>query len=115
GVLEVRGDNERFIPIQQMQGGKARLTFADNPTHAGNFEVYYAKESVATLSFNYDRAESFTQADPDIFDGFEVSSSAAGVFDALEAGRTGTEIWKWFVILALLFAACELLIQKFVK
>ena len=37
------------------------------------------------------------------------------VFNTIQTDRTDTQIWKWFVILALLFLALELLIQKFVK
>ncbi len=115
GVLEVRGNEEKFIPLQQLQGGKARLTFADNPTSAGNFEVFQNSRPIAPISFNYDRSESFPQTELGALSGFEVAENAGAVFDELTSARTGTEIWKWFVILALLFAVCELLIQKFVK
>ncbi len=115
GVLEVRGQEEKFIPVQQLQGGKAKLNFADNPAQAGNFEVYKDGKSIAGISFNYDRSESFPQPDVSVLSGFETAESAGAVFDGLASARTGTDIWKWFVILALLFAVCEILIQKFVK
>jgi hypothetical protein len=37
------------------------------------------------------------------------------VFNTIQTDRTDTQIWKWFVVLTLLFLVLELLIQKFVK
>ncbi len=115
GVLEVRSDDDKFIPLQQLQGGAAKLTFTDNPKRAGNYEVFDRDRVLAPLSFNYDRQESYPAPDPSMLADFETAESVGAVFDQLESDRTGTDIWKWFVILALLFAAFEVLIQKFVK
>ena len=37
------------------------------------------------------------------------------LFDTLQTNRTDNAIWKWFVILTLLFLVTEVFIQKFLK
>jgi hypothetical protein len=46
---------------------------------------------------------------------FKVVDRIETVFDTLQTDRTDNEIWKWFVILTLLFLVTEIFIQKFVK
>ena len=68
------------------------------------------------MSFNYNRSESnLTNANPDAVSDYKEINSVASIFDTLQANRSDNQIWKWFVILALLFVAIEVLIQKFVK
>ena len=54
-------------------------------------------------------------ANTDALSGREIVGSVENVFDKMLAERTSNELWKWFVILALVFLTIELLIQKFVK
>ena len=54
-------------------------------------------------------------ANPDAANKFKEIDDIETVFNTIQTDRTDTQIWKWFVILALLFLALEVLIQKFVK
>lgn len=115
-VLEVRNDEQQFIPIQQILNNKVKLVFNDLPEEAGNFKIYNQKEAVENISFNYSRTESdLTEVDENVFSEYQIMPSVASVFDTLQTNRTDQQIWKWFVIFALLFLLCEMAIIKFLK
>ena len=108
--------SEDFIPVQQILNNKVKLTFNDYPKEAGNFSILNNNQTIGLLSFNYNRTESnLANANPDAASDFKEISSVDSIFDTLQANRSDNQIWKWFVILALLFIALEVLIQKFVK
>jgi hypothetical protein len=115
-IVNVKNASESFIPIQQILNNKVKLTFNDNPKEAGNFDILNKETPIGKLSFNYNRSESnLTNANPDAVSDYKEINSVASIFDTLQADRSDNQIWKWFVILALLFVAIEVLIQKFVK
>ena len=108
--------SEKFIPQQQILNNKVKLTFSESPTKAGNFNALKDNSILKNISFNYPRTESDLRLDnSNLVDSYENSNSIETVFDALQTKRTDHSIWKWFVILALLFVVLELLIQKLVK
>lgn len=115
-ILEVRNSNETFIPIQQIMNNKVKLTFSDLPEQAGNYRIFDKKEGLQNISFNYSRSESnLDNLDLNILSDYKTIDSVATVFDRLHTDRTDNQIWKWFVIFALLFALCEMAIIRFVK
>ncbi|WP_395045266.1 BatA domain-containing protein [Flavobacterium sp.] len=115
-IVNVKNTTESFIPIQQILNNKVKLTFNDNPKEAGNFGVFNTNNSIENISFNYNRSESnLNNANPDAIGDFKEISNVDSIFDTLQTNRTDNQIWKWFVILALLFITLEVLIQKFVK
>lgn len=115
-IVNVKDEKESFIPVQQILNNKVKLTFNDNPKEAGNFKVYSNNQSIENISFNYNRTESnLENANPDAVSDFKEIANVDSIFDTLQANRTDNQIWKWFVILALLFLALEVLIQKYVK
>jgi hypothetical protein len=108
--------SEKFIPQQQILNNKVKLTFSESPTQAGNFNALKDNSIIKNISFNYPRTESDLRLDnSNLLESYENGSSIEAVFDALQTNRTDNTIWKWFVILALLFVILELLIQKLVK
>ncbi len=109
-------DAERFIPVQQIMNNKVKLEFGDYPQTAGNYGVYKQEELLKNISFNYSRTEgNLHEANTELPDSFTQVDSVETVFDKLHADRTSNELWKWFVMLALLLLVTEMLIQKFVK
>lgn len=115
-ILTVKNATESFIPVQQLLNTKVKMTFGDNPTEAGNFGIFNGTNLTQNISFNYNRTESnLALANPDAASGFKEIEDIESVFNSIQIDRTDTQIWKWFVILSLLFLALELLIQKFVK
>lgn len=115
-IVELKNDIERFIPSQQLMASKVKMTFNENPKNAGNFGIFNGNNLIENLGFNYNRSESnLSQSNSNIADDFSLINDVDSVFNTIQTDRTDTQIWKWFVMLALLFLVIELLIQKFVK
>lgn len=115
-IVNIKGKSEAFIPVQQLLSGKVKLNFNGLPTVSGNYGVYKQTKLQKEISFNYARTESdLNNANPDALADCKTVSSIDQVMDDMLSGRTDNELWKWFVILALLFLVSEILIQKFVK
>jgi hypothetical protein len=115
-ILKVENEAETFIPIQQILSDKVKLTFNDFPEQAGNFGIYNQKERLQNISFNYNRTESdLAQTNENAVSDYKTIDSIETVFDTLQTGRTDNQIWKWFVIFALLFIVTEMAIIRFLK
>ena len=115
-ILEVKNNDEKFIPTQQILNNKVKLQFDDYPIFAGNFGIYKKDEVVRNISFNYNRSESnLEQSKSQLLSDYKVVKSIDSVFNSLLSDRSNDEIWKIFVILTLLFLFLEVLIQKLVK
>ncbi len=115
-ILEVKGTDDSFIPIQQILNNKVKLTFNDFPETAGNYSVFDKKEWVENISFNYKITESdFSQVNTNVVSDFKTADTISTIFNTLQTERTDSQIWKWFVIFALLFLALEIAIIKFMK
>ena len=115
-ILEVKGTEDSFIPVQQILNNKVKLTFNDFPETAGNYSIFDKKEWVENISFNYKRTESdLSQINTNVVSDFKTADTISTIFNTLQTERTDSQIWKWFVIFALLFLALEMAIIKFVK
>jgi len=115
-IVHVKNDKESFIPVQQILNSKVKLTFNDNPKEAGNFSIFNNNQNIENISFNFNRTESnLSNINADAISDYKEISHVDSIFDTLQANRADNQLWKWFVILALLFLAIEVLIQKFVK
>ena len=115
-VLTVSNASESFIPVQRIINDKVKLTFDNYPEEAGNYGIYNKKELVENISFNYDRTESnLGEIDENLFSDYKIIDSVSNVFDTLQTNRLDNQIWKWFVIFALLFLVTEMAIIRFLK
>ncbi|MBA4277470.1 BatA and WFA domain-containing protein [Flavobacterium sp.] len=115
-ILKVRNETETFIPVQQILNDKVKLTFNDYPEQAGNFGIYNQKNRLQNISFNYNRTESnLEQTNQDAMSEYKTIDSINTLFDTIQTDRTDNQIWKWFVIFALLFLLTEMAIIRFVK
>jgi hypothetical protein len=115
-ILTIKNNTESFIPIQQLLNTKVKISFNDNPNEAGNFGIFNNKNLVQNISFNFSRTESnLALANPNAVANYKEIDDIETVFNTIQTDRTDTQIWKWFVVLTLLFLVLELLIQKFVK
>jgi hypothetical protein len=115
-ILTVKGAEEQFIPVQQILNNKIKMNFNDYPEQAGNFEIYNKKEWLENISFNYNRTESdLAQANENLLSDYKIIDSTSTFFDTLQTNKTDNQIWKWFVIFALLFLLTEMAIIRFVK
>ena len=116
GILIIKGSEEQFIPIQQILNNKVKMNFGDYPEQAGNFVIFNKKEWIENISFNYNRTESdVATANENILSDYKTIESIKSLFDTIQTDRTDNQIWKWFVIFALLFLFTEMAIIRFVK
>jgi len=115
-ILTIKNKDLNFVPVQQILDKKVKITCNDKPEFAGNYGVYKSDEVIKNVSFNYNRTESVLSESADnLLADFTQKDTISTVFDTLQFDRTNNELWKWFVILTLLFLVLEVLIQKFVK
>lgn len=115
-ILTVKNSEEQFIPIQQILNSKVKMTFGDYPEQAGNFAVYNKKEWIENISFNYDRTESdLATANENLLSEYKTVESIKSLYNTLQSDRADNQIWKWFVIFALLLLITEMAIIRFVK
>ncbi|QBA64266.1 BatA domain-containing protein [Muriicola soli] len=115
-ILSLKKEELEFIPRQQLAGEKTRLWFEESPTDPGIYSLENA-EIPRSFSFNYKRDESeLTYLDlGKLQETAEVSNSISEFFEEFENMRAVNSLWKWFVILALLFILAEIIIQKALK
>ena len=115
-IISVKNNQEQFIPIQRIIGGKLQLDFNDYPTQAGNYQIYNKKEWIENISFNYNRSENnLAQANENQLINDQKIDSIADFFDKIQTNQTDNQIWKWFVIFAMLFLLTEMAIIRFLK
>ena len=115
-IVEIKNNDEKFVPTQQILNSKVKMTFNDNPEIAGNFGAFSKNKLLKNISFNYARTESnLDLANKNAVSDFKIIDSIGIVFDKIHTDRTDNNVWKIFLILTLLFLAFEMLIQKFVK
>ncbi|WP_318308321.1 BatA domain-containing protein [Flagellimonas crocea] len=114
-ILKVSKDGYEFIPLQQTFPNRVRLTFDQNPTEDGIYSIVQNEQILQNISFNYPRTESqLKYLDLGTLENVNTMDSVPELFEYLKAENNITAYWKWFVILALLLALIEVLIQKFV-
>ena len=114
-ILEIKGENEQFIPLQQVYKNHVQFETNELPKNAGNYKVTNKNTPIYSLSFNYGNTESKLQ-----YYSFEnsnktVSNSVSTFFNDSNAQFEITELWKWFLIFALVFLGIEILLLKFLK
>ena len=115
-ILKLSLDGKEFIPRQRSFANKTTLFFDSNPYFAGTYAITNGQQKVGRISFNYPRTESRLAYQELI--GANISEQTENLEDAFEilnAQNQMTSYWKWFVILALVFALMEMFIQKLIS
>ena len=115
-ILTVSREGTEFIPKQRSMANKVRLTFDQNPYEDGIYEIRNQERFLKNISFNYSRRESKV----DYLDLAEIrqeirQESIASVFEDIRKENRIQELWKWFIILAIVFILMELLIIRIMK
>ena len=114
-VVTIKNNSSEFIPIQQVVGRKIKLNCTDYPAIAGNYDICSASKKLEPISFNYNRSESKATASKLQLDQYKQANSIESVIDSWKSNTNDSELWKWFVLLALLFVLLEVFIQKFIS
>ena len=115
-ILKLENSDESFIPLQQTYSNKVNITTLDNPSKAGIYSIVYDDEIVEYISYNYNRLESDLEYyNNEELSNFKVNSSVPQFFETIKNDTNINELWKWFVIFALVFLVLEMVILKYFK
>jgi hypothetical protein len=115
-----------IIPEQRSGSNNTTLFFRDQVKESGNYDLILKNKTAGVISFNYDRKESvmsfYTKDEiKKIIDqkhsgNFKfVEASAKGLTAQLLELNEGIRLWKWCIILVLLFLGAEIVLLKFWK
>ncbi len=115
-ILTVKKGEYKFIPRQESHANKVSLSFFDNPTQDGIYQVNNKEKTIQNMSFNYTRSESNLNYVPiENLNAKSVGTSIENLFTEMQKDNSINALWKWFIILALLFVFLEIIFQKFLK
>ncbi len=125
-VFSLRKEGFEVIPEQRRSGNQMQLFFHDQIEEAGNYSLFYGDQQTGGVSFNYDRRESQLEAygHDELEDKLaNLQVEAIQVVDAagkpldqvLHEMSMGQQLWRLFLILALLFILVEVLLIRFWK
>ncbi len=125
-VYSLRKEGFEVIPEQRRSGNQMQLFFHDQIGEAANYRLYHGDQQVGGASFNYDRRESQMAAyKPDELEEklADLQLEAIQVVDTggkpldqvLHEMGMGQQLWRLFLILALLFLLIEVLLIRFWK
>ena len=116
GVLSLTKEDVNLIPMQQYFNDKVTITTSYIPYLAGVYSIKNKTESIANVSFNYNRHESdLIYQDLSLLNNVVISNSVSTIFERIKSDTKINALWKWFVIFALAFIIIEMLILKYFK
>ncbi len=123
-IYKMKGNDFEFIPRQKPVGPKVLISPGEQVTEAGFYRVYIGNESDGEpVALNYDRMESeleyFSASElKDLFPqkNIRILSAVSGSLTGLVRElNQGIVLWKFCIILALLFLGVEVLLLRFLK
>ena len=127
-VFHLTNAEKKFDIIPEQRSGTQNTTlfFRGQVKESGNYDLMLKNKLAGVISFNYDRKESVMSfyskdAIKKIIDqkhsaNFKfVESSAKGLTAQLLELNEGIRLWKWCIILVLLFLGAEIMLLKFWK
>lgn len=119
-VFKIKGTNKEFIPGQKIVGAKAILSLNNQIKEAGYYNLFMEEATpLASLAFNYNRQESILEylgmaelkekyKAPNI----QVLESNYDLTNTVATIDRGMPLWKWCLILALVFLTIEILLLR---
>jgi hypothetical protein len=127
-VLKIRSldDKSELIPEQKAINNSTFLYFNNQVKTSGAYKVMQGEEQVASLAFNYSRIESAPETMKTESIQQKIDELGLKHIGLLKANKDlikkqiveldqGIRLWKLFIILALGFIACEILLARFMK
>jgi len=115
-----------FIPqhFYDLMNSSLKINISGNIKHAGHFILQNKDSIVKNISFNYNREESETECYPKDSLSSLVGRYKTANFNVLTYGDDvlsakikeqdqGTKLWKYFIVMAILFLALEIVVARF--
>lgn len=118
---------EEFITsIRTVGKGKQQLILDELPKNAGHYLISEGNQAIQSVSYNYSRLESDNKFYDDSelqklmqssnFKQFQlIKTSDSGLSETLQDYSNGKQLWKYCIIIAILFMMCEVAIIRFWK
>jgi hypothetical protein len=120
--LKAQDGSIAFIPGQQWLNGKWSIGVKDEINNAGFYDLMQDDELMYTLAFNYSRKESDLRFyNTDDIDSWMEDKTSVRLIEAVNAPIKKSSIsderplWKYFIIIALIFLVMEVIIIKIMK
>ncbi|ABG59061.1 BatA domain-containing protein [Cytophaga hutchinsonii] len=123
--VHVVKDSINWLPIQNIRDGEIVLDLPDEIKTSGFYDIKNTDSTLAVLAINYGRGESDCNAlTTEALQEFAAGKQYIHILDAvnqkdfsdaLKSLRDGKPLWKYCVILALLFLLVEVLLLRFLK
>ena len=122
-VYKMISSDQEWIPRQTAVGNKIFISFDDQIENAGYSRVRWNNEDEGVYAFNFDRTESnlniLSRNDLESRFGDEVNiindQAIADFSKYIQEKNSGKTLWRWCLILALIFLLIEVLILRFWK
>lgn len=127
-VLELKNNKtgESFIPMQNIGDFEITLLPGNQIINDGLYNISYNNSVISSISFNYNRIESqtiyFNPAELEEIlksKNFAVtlfnSKNNESVINQIKNNETGKPLWKYFIVLALIFIAAEIALIRLIK
>ena len=115
-ILSLVKEQVNTIPQQQYFNNKVSILTNETPNEAGIYSINNKTKSIENVSYNLDRSESIlVYQDISNLENITTSASITQLFNTLKSDSKINELWKWFVIFALLFLVIEMLLLKYLK
>ncbi|MBW6536546.1 MAG: BatA domain-containing protein [Mariniphaga sp.] len=124
--IENRETGDNFIPDVTISEHGMRLGMVGLIETAGHYLVKNENETIASISFNYNREESdlryFSPAElesrielANLEKASVLTNVSSNFAEVLQEIQKGKQLWKWCILLALFFILTEVLIARYWK
>ena len=123
-IYRIKGSTREFIPAQRPLGNSVMINFGNEIREAGFYDLYLP-DSVHHyfLGFNFNRKESDlkilsadeTEVQAKRIGAQIISNTSANLSALIDEMNQGISLWRYCIILALIFIATEILLLRFLK
>ena len=115
-ILKLKFENTEIIPQQQTFSNKVSVSTNETPELAQTYAITNNDVILEHISYNHNRSESnLSYQDLSSIQNVSFSNSLPELLTTIKSDNNINALWKWFVILALLFLIIEMLILKYFK
>lgn len=115
-IVRLKNETVDFIPLQQNNENSVRITTIDQPDTPGIYGVFDKETRLQHVSYNFSRTQSNLQyKDASTWKGSKNYQNPSALFEKLSQKSQEKNLWKWFLIFAIIFLAIEILLLKLLK
>ena len=112
-ILTIKDSTTSFIPLQQSKANLVEITTDEEPSKSGTYWVSRQDIPIQWISYNYPREENrLIYHSLEDWEGANSFQNIDEVFENMAQLNNINELWKWFVIFAIVFLLFEMLILK---